>query len=46
VGRGATGGSKPEGISGAGRQGVRVEVPTVVRWVLMMETVGALTKKI
>jgi hypothetical protein len=31
VGRGATGGSKPEGISGAGRQGAEVEVPAVVR---------------
>jgi hypothetical protein len=38
VGRGATGGSKPRGISGAGRRGARVEVLAVVRWVLMVET--------
>jgi hypothetical protein len=37
AGRGGTGGSK---ISGAGRRGVGVEVPTVVRWVSMVETVG------
>jgi hypothetical protein len=40
AGRGATRGSKPEGISGAGQRGARVEVPAVVRWVLMVETVG------
>jgi hypothetical protein len=40
VGWGATGGSKPGGISGAGRRGARVEVPAVVRWVPMVETVG------
>jgi hypothetical protein len=39
VGRGSTG-SKPGGISVAGRRGVGVEVPTVVWWVPMMETVG------
>jgi hypothetical protein len=32
VGMGATGGSKPRGISGAGRRGAEVEVPVVVRW--------------
>jgi hypothetical protein len=40
VGRGATGGSKPRGISGAGRRGAGVEVPAVIRWVPMVETVG------
>jgi hypothetical protein len=40
VGRGATGGSKPGGISSAGRRGAGVEVPTVVRWVPMVEIVG------
>jgi hypothetical protein len=40
AGRGATGGSKPGGISGAGQLGARVEVPAVVRWVPMVETVG------
>jgi hypothetical protein len=40
AGRGATGGSKPEGISGAGWRGARVEVLAVVRWVPMVETVG------
>jgi hypothetical protein len=39
AGRGAIGGSKLGGIFGAGRQGVRVEVSVVVRWVPMMETV-------
>jgi hypothetical protein len=38
-GRGATGGSKPGGVSGAGRRGVGVELPAVVRWVPMVETV-------
>jgi hypothetical protein len=37
---GATGGSKPGGISGAGRRGAGVEVPAVVRWVPMVKTVG------
>jgi hypothetical protein len=46
AGRGATGGSKPEGISGAGRRGAGVEVPAVVRWVPMVETVGPDSKKI
>jgi hypothetical protein len=40
VGRLATGGSKPRGISGAGRRGARGEVPAVVRWVSMVETMG------
>jgi hypothetical protein len=40
AGRGATGGPKPRGISGAGRRGAGVEVPTVVRWVPMVKTVG------
>jgi hypothetical protein len=40
AGRGVTGGSKPGGISGASRRGARVEVPAVVRWVPMVETVG------
>jgi L-aminopeptidase/D-esterase-like protein len=40
AGRGATVGSKPRGIFGAGRRGVGVEVPTVVWWVSMVETVG------
>jgi hypothetical protein len=40
VGWGVTGGSKPGGISGAGRRGAGVEVPAVVRWVPMVETVG------
>jgi hypothetical protein len=39
AGRGATGGSKPGGISGAGRRGAGVEVHAVVRWVPMVETV-------
>jgi hypothetical protein len=39
-GRGATGGSKPGGISGAGRWGTAVEVPAVVRWIPMVETMG------
>jgi L-aminopeptidase/D-esterase-like protein len=39
TGTGAIGGSKPGGISGAGRRGVGVEVPAVVRWVPMVETV-------
>jgi hypothetical protein len=46
AGRGATGGSKPVGISGAGWRGDGVEVPVVVRWVLMVETVGPDSKKI
>jgi L-aminopeptidase/D-esterase-like protein len=40
MGRGATGGSKPGGISDAGRRGAGVEVAAVVRWVPMVETVG------
>jgi hypothetical protein len=40
VGRGAIGGSKLGGISGAGRWVVRVGVPAVVRWVPMVEIVG------
>jgi hypothetical protein len=40
AGRGATGGSKPRGISGAGRRGAGVVVPTVVRWVPMVQTMG------
>jgi hypothetical protein len=36
----ATGGSKPGGISGAGRRGARGEVLAVVRWIPMVETVG------
>jgi hypothetical protein len=40
AGRGDTGGSKPRGISGVGRRGAEVEVPAVVRWVPMVETVG------
>jgi hypothetical protein len=39
-GRGATGGSKPGGIFGAGLRDDGVEVPAVVRWVPMVETVG------
>jgi hypothetical protein len=46
AGRGATGGSELVGISGAGRWGARVEVPAVVRWVPMVETVGPDSKKI
>jgi hypothetical protein len=40
AGRLATGGSKPEGISGAGQRGAGGEVPTVVRWVPVVDTVG------
>jgi hypothetical protein len=40
AGRGAIGGSKPIGIFGAGRRGVGVEVPAVVRWIPMVETMG------
>jgi hypothetical protein len=40
AGREATGGSKPGGISGACRWGAKVEVPAVVRWAPMVETVG------
>jgi hypothetical protein len=40
AGRLATGGSKPRGISGADRRGAGGEVPTVVRWVPMVETMG------
>jgi hypothetical protein len=46
AGRGATGGSKLGGISGAGRRGAGVEVPAVIRWVPMVETVGSDSKKI
>jgi hypothetical protein len=46
AGRGATGGLKPEGISGAGRRGAGVELPAVVRWVPMVEIVGPDSKKI
>jgi hypothetical protein len=41
AGRGATGASKLGGISGAGQQGAGVDVPAVVRWVPMVETVGS-----
>jgi hypothetical protein len=41
AGRGATRGSKHGGISGADRRGAGVEVPAVVRGVLMVETVGS-----
>jgi hypothetical protein len=40
AGRGATRGSKPIGISHAGQQGAGVEVPAVVRWAPMVETMG------
>jgi hypothetical protein len=40
AGRLAMVGSKPKGISGAGQQGAGGEVPTVVRWVPMVETMG------
>jgi hypothetical protein len=40
AGRLATGGSKPGGISGACWRGAGGEVPTVVRWVPMVETMG------
>jgi L-aminopeptidase/D-esterase-like protein len=40
AGRGATGDSKPRGISSAGRRGAGVKVPTVVRWIPMVETMG------
>jgi hypothetical protein len=40
VGSGATGGSKPGGISDAGRRGAEVEVLAVVRWVSLVKTVG------
>jgi hypothetical protein len=40
VGRLVTRDSKPGGISGAGRRGAGGEVPAVVRWVPMVETVG------
>jgi hypothetical protein len=40
AGSGATGGSKPRVISGAGRWGAEIEVPAVVRSILMVETVG------
>jgi hypothetical protein len=46
AGRGAIEGSKPARISGAGRQGVGVEVTAVVRWVSMVETVEPNSKKI
>jgi hypothetical protein len=45
VGRLATGGSKPGGISGAGRRGARGEVPAMVRWFPMVETVGPDSKR-
>jgi hypothetical protein len=41
TGREATKSSKPGGISSADRQGVKVEVLAVVRWVPMEETVGS-----
>jgi hypothetical protein len=40
VGRLATGSSKPGRISDAGRWGAGGEVPAVLRWVPMVETVG------
>jgi hypothetical protein len=40
AGRLATGGSKLRGISGVGRRGAGGEVPAVVRWIPMLETVG------
>jgi hypothetical protein len=43
--RGATGGSKPGRISGAGRRGAGVEVPAVVRWVPMVESMRPDSKK-
>jgi hypothetical protein len=46
AGRGATGGSKPEGISDAGRRVAEVEVPAVVMWVPMVKTVGSSSQKI
>jgi hypothetical protein len=46
AGRGATGAPKPRGISGAGRQGIMVEVPAVVSQVPMVETVEPDSKKI
>jgi hypothetical protein len=39
AGRGATGGSNPGGTSGASMQDIVVEVPVVVSWVPMVETV-------
>jgi hypothetical protein len=39
AGRGATGGSKPGGISGAVQQGAGAEVPAVVSRVPMVDTV-------
>jgi hypothetical protein len=45
AGRLATGGSKPEGISGAGQRGAGGEVPTVVRWVPVVDTVGLIHKE-
>jgi hypothetical protein len=41
AGRGAIGDSKPRGISGAGRRGAGVEVPAVVRWIPIVETMGS-----
>jgi hypothetical protein len=46
VGRGATGGSKPRGISGAGQRGTRVEVPAEVRGPNGENRGTRLTKKI
>jgi hypothetical protein len=40
VGRGAAGGSKSGGISGVGQRGATVEVPAVMRWISMVETMG------
>jgi hypothetical protein len=40
VGRLARSGSKPKGISSVGRRGAGGEIPAVVRWVPMVETVG------
>jgi hypothetical protein len=39
VGRGATGGSNPEGTFEAGRQDTMVEGPTWVSWVPMVKTI-------
>jgi hypothetical protein len=39
AGRGATGGSRPGGISGDVRRVAGVDVPAMVRWVSLVETV-------
>jgi hypothetical protein len=43
--RGATGGSKPGGVFGAGWRGAGVEVPAVVRWIPMVETMGPYSQR-